>query len=173
MRAKRSQEVKALEGTVSKLQDRNKQLERQNKEYAQSLQQLRQDMLSLKNQMQQQQQPQDSRGASVAGGGGGGASSCGGGMGLGGQSLPQHQQQQQQSSSEMLQVRVLCTGVCMRLPALFPCPLVIAADECARLVFHISAAGVVRHKVQQALLQAPWLVACSHISKCSQVEWWF
>lgn len=66
MRAKRSEEVKELETTVVHLKDKNKQLERQNKEYAKSLQHLQEEMLSLKTQLQQnlavskQQQQQSS-----------------------------------------------------------------------------------------------------------------
>jgi predicted RNase H-like nuclease (RuvC/YqgF family) len=52
MRAKRSQEVKVLETTVHKLQDKNKQLELQNREYSKTLQQLQDEMRSLKTQLQ-------------------------------------------------------------------------------------------------------------------------
>jgi uncharacterized protein YukE len=67
MRAKRSQEVKHLETTVNKLQDKNQRLEEQNREYAKSLQQLQDEMRSLRTQLQgnmgtlsQQQQQQSS-----------------------------------------------------------------------------------------------------------------
>jgi septal ring factor EnvC (AmiA/AmiB activator) len=52
MRAKRNTEVKELETTVSKLQDRNKKLEAQNKEYAKTLQQLQEEMCNLRTQLQ-------------------------------------------------------------------------------------------------------------------------
>jgi len=78
MRAKRSEEVKELETTVVQLKDKNKQLERQNKEYAKSLQHLQDEMLSLKTQLQQN--------LAV--------------------SKQQQQQQQQQSSSDLHQVGV-------------------------------------------------------------------
>jgi predicted RNase H-like nuclease (RuvC/YqgF family) len=52
MRAKRNQEVKVLETTVHKLQDKNKQLELQNKEYAKTLQQIQDEMRNLKTQLQ-------------------------------------------------------------------------------------------------------------------------
>lgn len=53
MRAKRNEEVKSLETTLNHLQDRNEQLEAQNKEYATCLQQLQQEMRSLRSQLQQ------------------------------------------------------------------------------------------------------------------------
>lgn len=53
MRAKRNEEVKQLETTMNRLQDRNEQLEAQNKEYATCLQQLQQEMCSLRSQLQQ------------------------------------------------------------------------------------------------------------------------
>lgn len=52
MRAKRNQEVKQLENTLNQLQDRNEKLEAQNREYAKSLQQLQQEMHSLRTQLQ-------------------------------------------------------------------------------------------------------------------------
>jgi uncharacterized protein YukE len=52
MRAKRNTEVKELETTVSKLQDRNEKLEAQNKEYATTLHQLQQEMCTLRTQLQ-------------------------------------------------------------------------------------------------------------------------
>jgi uncharacterized phage infection (PIP) family protein YhgE len=53
MRAKRNEEVKQLETTLNQLQDRNEQLEAQNKDYANCLQQLQQEMRSLRSQLQQ------------------------------------------------------------------------------------------------------------------------
>lgn len=76
MRAKRSQEVKQLETAVNRLQDRNQALEQQNREYAKTMQQLQEEMRSLKTQMQQ-----GSLAAALS------------------------HQQQQQSSSEVHQVR--------------------------------------------------------------------
>lgn len=52
MRAKRNTEVKELETTVNKLQDKNDKLEAQNKEYAKTLQQLQQEMRTLRTQLQ-------------------------------------------------------------------------------------------------------------------------
>lgn len=68
MRAKRGQEVKHLETTVTKLQDKNQRLEEQNREYAKSLQQLQDEMRSLRTQLQgnmsQQQQQQQQQSSS-------------------------------------------------------------------------------------------------------------
>lgn len=68
MRAKRGQEVKHLETTVNKLQDKNQRLEEQNREYAKSLQQLQDEMRSLRTQLQgnmsQQQQQQQQQSSS-------------------------------------------------------------------------------------------------------------
>lgn len=53
MRAKRNQEAVQLETTVNQLKSKNKQLEKQNKAYAKSMQQLQAEMLTLKTQLQQ------------------------------------------------------------------------------------------------------------------------